>query len=1189
MKNVYTLGWKFFILLIIAFIQSNTEAYASHAQGADLTYTCLGGNQYRLRLAFYRDCAGVNAPANVQIDINSISCNQTLQATLNPIPGTGQDVTPICPSLTTVCNGGTYPGVQEWIYEGTITLPQACTDWVFSYTLCCRNAAINTIVNPGGDNIYVEAHLNNVAAACNNSPVFSNRPVPYICSGQSFCFNHGAIDPDGDSLVYSMVTPMTGPNTYVTYNPGYTTTQPIQSNPAVTFNNLTGDICMTPSLVEVGVMAVRVDEWRNGILIGSVLRDIQIHTVNCTNNLPYISGINGGNAYSATICAGTNLNFLINSFDADPGQNITMTWNNAIAGATFTSNNAQLPTGTFSWTPTASNISNTPYCFTITVTDDACPYAGSQTFAFCITVTGFNLQASSSPANCGASNGSAFVIANGGQGPYTYAWSPNGGNSANQNGLSAGTYTVNVSDVNGCSAMDTITVGQGAAPGNLVVTSIDVPCFGGNNGSATANQNGGQGPFTYAWSNGGNTATINNLSPGTYSVAVTTANGCVNTGTVTITQPFAPLNCYASIINNVSCFGGTNGQATSNVSGGTAPYNYSWNSSPAQTTATATNLNAGIYSVAITDANGCISSATVTITEPPVLTANGSATPVTCNGGSNGSTLVNLSGGTPPYNISWSCSPAQFGTSAVNLSAGNYTATVTDANGCTITQLEAVAQPAPLSATLASTQNVSCYGGNNGSAGINVSGGTSPYNYNWNTSPAQFTPTAISLIAGNYTVTVTDANGCATVSTVGITQPTPVTVLAFSDDTICPGQPAIVAAGGAGGTGPYTYAWNNNLGNNSTYTVYPTSLTTYIVHAVDANGCTSANASIAIDVFQFSPANLSMTGNANLCAGTPTTIGASVNGNTGSLTWAWTNQTWTNGGPFTVQPTTNTTYQVTVTNQCGVVVTNSVVVNVNPLPVISLQPQSATGCDKTQLTFTDNNPNNAGCTYAWNFGDNFTGTGNSISHDYLGNGTYTVSVVVTSPYGCVNSGNTTANIIVYDSPSAGFTSSNREMSELEPTFEFANQCSGNTIGWNWDFGDNTTDNIPSPTHTYAAIGTYSVRLIATSNGGCSDTTTQDVIVDPEFTIYIPNAFTPNEDGKNEIFFAYGSEISDFHMMLFDRWGEMIFESNDISTGWDGRARGGSEISEQGVYVYKIEVKDFTGKLHHFTGDVTLLK
>lgn len=1189
MKNAYTRGWKLLACLIIAFIQTNTEAYASHAQGGDLTYTCLGGNQYRLRLAFYRDCSGTTAPGSVSIDISSATCNQSFSVTLNPIAGTGNDVTPICPQMTTVCNGGSNPGVQEWIYEGNVTLPQACTDWTFAFSLCCRNAAINTIVNPGGQNIYIESHLNNVAAPCNNSPTFSNIPVPFICAGQSYCFNHGAVDPDGDSLAYSLVTPATGPGTFVTYIAPYSATQPLASNPAVSFNNITGDICMNPTQVLVTVMAVRVEEWRNGILIGSVIRDIQVRTITCTNNLPYITGINNTNNYSLTSCAGSAINFNIDSYDTDAGQNITMTWNGAIAGATFTTNGGPLPVGTFSWTPGPNAVSNIPYCFTITVSDDACPYAGSQTFAFCITVTGFSLNLASSGTNCGASNGSASVTVNGGNGPYNYAWSPSGGNNANANGLTAGNYTVTVTDANGCISIDSTTVAQGPAPGNIQSSFTDVQCFGGNNGSASVNVNGGQQPYTYAWSNGGNTATIGNLTAGTYSVSVTTANGCITTATITVTQPASALSSGALVNNDVSCFGGSNGQASVSASGGTAPYVYSWNSAPAQSTATATALSAGAYAVIVTDANGCTSTASVNITQPPALVANTNITSVTCNGGTNGSAQVNISGGVGPYATAWNSNPAQYTTTAMNLAAGNYTATITDANGCVITPAVSITQPSPLSASIVSTTNVSCNNGSNGTATSSVNGGTAPYNYSWNTTPPQAAANAANMSAGSFTLTVTDANGCATVSTVTITQPTAVTITAFSNDTICPGQPAVIAAGAQGGTGPYSYNWNPNVGNNSTYTVYPIAATTYIVHAIDANGCTSANDSITIDVFQFSPANLTMLGNASICEGATTNIAATVNGNTGPLTWSWNNQPWTSGGPFTVQPLMNTNYQVNVTNVCGTSVTGTVAIVVHPLPVVTIDPQSATGCDHVPLTFTDNDPTNSSCNYAWSFGDASTGVGNNVSHDYLGTGIYTVSLTLTSPFGCTGTTTTQANVTVFDSPVAGFVVSDNEISELESEVEFTSTCSGNTIGWDWDFGDNTTATSTNASHQYNGPGTYNARLIATSFGGCTDTTEMPIIVNPEFTIYVPNAFTPNGDGKNDVLYAYGNEITEFSMQLYDRWGNLIFTSHNINEGWDGHARDGSDVAQQDVYVYKIAVKDFQGKLHRFTGHVSLLQ
>ncbi len=1174
-------------MLILFFIQASGEAYASHAQGGDLTYTCLGGNQYQVRLAFYRDCAGVNAPGSVTINTTSISCNQNFNTTLNPIPGTGIDVTPICPQLTTECSGGNYPGVQEWIYEGTITLPQACADWTFSFSLCCRNAATNTIVNPGGQNIYIETTLNNVVAPCNNSPTFSNRPVPFVCAGQSYCFNHGAIDPDGDSLAYSLVDPLSAAGVPVTFIAPYTATQPLPSSPAVTLNSLTGDICMNPSQTIVALMAVRVEEWRNGVLIGTVVRDIQVRTVVCSNNLPYITGMNNTNVYSASACVGSPLTFNIFSYDTDPNQNITMTWNNGIPAATLTTTGGPLPTGQFSWTPTTADISNTPWCFTITVSDDACPYAGSQTYAFCITVTGFSVGVTTTATNCGASNGTATALATGGTGPYSFNWQPSGGNNANANGLTAGTYTVIVTDATGCVMSAVAVVPQGPANGNINATFSNINCFGGTQ-DIYLNVNGGQQPYTYLWSNNSTNVDLLNVGAGTYSVLVTTATGCTVTATYTITQPSAPLSTIGSVISDVTCALGMNGQASAAVTGGTSPYNYSWNSTTAQTTANAINLGAGAYTVIISDANGCTSSQTVNITEPPAITSTITSTAVTCYGGSDGSTSITVNGGVGPYSVSWSSSPVQSGNSAINLPAGVIFATITDANGCTSFTSANISQPPALSAVMSGATPVSCNGGSNGSASVLTSGGTAPYSYTWNTAPQQFTSTASSMSAGMFTVTVTDANGCATISTVTITQPTPVLVAVSQGDTICPATPFAVNAQGSGGTGNYTYNWSPNLGNGNAYTVFTNSLTTWTVSAVDANGCISSPTTITADVFQFSPADLTVTSNPQICAGSSSTITTSVTGNTGPLTWNWTNNL--NGpGPHIVYPNTTTTYSVNVTNICGVVVPVSTTINVNPLPLVNVPSQYANGCDAIRMNFTDTSTANAGCFYAWNFGDNSTGTGSPTFHDYAQGGTYTVSVVVTSPFGCVGVSSAQVSLIIYDSPTAGFNITEDHLSIIEPMAVFSNTSSGNTIGWMWDFGDSTTSTLASPSHTYQRTGTFNVRLITTANGGCPDTLEQPLEVDPEFTVFIPNAFTPNGDATNDVWFVYGEEITTIDIKIFDRWGSLIFESADLYEGWDGRANGGSEIAQQDVYVYKVFIKDYEGKQHKITGHVSLLK
>lgn len=1185
MSSYRLLGLRAWLIFIISFIISQNAAYASHAQSADLTYRCLGGNQYELTLSFYRDCAGVAAPGSVTIDISSITCNQSFNATLLPIAGTGQDVSPICPTMTTQCNGGTNPGVEEYVYRGTITLPANCSDWVFSFSLCCRNSAISTISNPGNENIYVQATLDNLNATCNSSPTFSNRPIPFVCVGQQYCFNHGAFDIDGDSLVYTLIPPATSATTSVTYNPPYSASQPLASNPAVTFNTQNGDICMTPTMLQVTVMSVLVQEYRNGILIGSVMRDMQIRTIPCSNNLPYVDGINGTNVYQTTGCTGAPINFTINSLDLDAAQNVTLSWNNGIPGASFTTTGGPRPVATFSWTPT--NAQTGTWCFTVTVTDDNCPYFGSQTFAFCVTVNGVAVSVTSAGTNCSASNGSASASVLSGNGPYTYAWSPSGGNNANAVGLTAGPYTVNVTDASGCTGSASVMVQQGPANANVSISASNIACFGGNNGSATVTATGGQQPYQYAWSNGGNTATINNLVAAAFTVTVTTASGCVSTAIVNITQPASMLTVNATTASPIACFGNTNGSAGANVNGGVAPYQYAWTTTPAQNTMNATNLAAGSYSCTVTDAAGCVVSSSVTLTQPSAVSVSmASTTPVSCNGGSNGSATVSASGGSGGFTYSWNTTPVQFSQTAGNLIAGNYIVTVTDINGCQSTLPVSVTQPPVLSAGISSAINVSCNGGTNGQATVSVGGGTSPYSYSWSSGSGN--ATATTLIAGGYTVTVTDANGCATVSTVTITQPAALVANVVGADTICPGQNTVIAASATGGTGPYSYQWSQNLGSNPTQTVNPMVPTTYMVTVTDANGCASLPLLVPIDVYQLNAANLTVNGSTAVCAGVSANISATVNGNTGPLTWTWSNAAWTGNGPYSVTPNTTTTYVVTVINGCGQQASGAATVVVHPLPVLNIAPQTATACDAVTLTYADMDPNNAGSTYIWNFGDGGTGFGSGVTHTYTQSNNYTIDIQVTSPFGCAATYSTAANVTVNVSALAQFQPSETETSILEPMIQFANN-STNSAAWKWYFGDGDSSTVQAPTHIYDAKGIYNVRLIAYNQTGCNDTTDQDVEIVPEFTFFVPNAFTPNGDGKNDIFYAYGDEITEYHMNIFDRWGNLIFHSDDLTQGWNGHASQGAEPAQQDVYVYVINLLDFRGKKHQYRGNVSLLK
>lgn len=876
------------LLFFALFIHIAGNLKATHVQGGDLTYRCLGGNQYEITLSLYRDCAGVAAPTTVSINYKSTSCGINQNVTLNKIAGTGIEVTPICTSLVTQCAGGTYPGVQEYIYRGIVTLPP-CADWVMSYTLNARNNAINTIVSPGSQNMYIQATLNNLNFPCNSSPTFTNRPVPFICVGQPFCFNNGSNDPNGDSLSYQLMTPLHTATVPVTYIAPYSATQPLASSPPCTFSATTGDMCVTPTTIQVTVFAVLVKEWRAGVLVGTVMRDIQIRTVTCTNNNPYLNGINNTGSYTMNACVGTPISFNIPSFDADAGQNLTLTWNAGISGASFnptggTGSTASRPVGLFTWTPTMADVSNTPHCFTVMVKDNNCPFNGSQTYSFCITVGGFNTTTSSTNAICTSANGSATVaVSTGGVSPFTYVWNPSGQTTPTATNLTAGTYTCVTTDALGCTRTNTVTVA--ATPGGTASVSsfANVTCNGANNGTITVSTSGATtAPLTYSWApSGGTAATATNLAPGTYTCTITDANGCVSGVTQPITQP--AVLTVSPTFTNVGCFGGNNGTATATPSGGTAPYTYLWMPG-AFTTPSISGLSIGTYTVTVTDSRGCTVTGTATITQPPILSITSTPTSANC-GQANGSATVTGAGGFAPYTFSWS--NGQTGSNATSLVAGTYTVTITDINMCTQTTPVTIGNIAGPTATITSFTNVSCNGGNNGNATIGLTGGTAPFTFLWNN--GQTTPTASNLTAGIYSVVATDAAGCSATTNITITQPTALVANAVGTNPLCfGGTTGTATASAVGGTPPYSYSWTLP-GTPTTPSVSGLAAGTYTVTVTDSKGCvrtatvTLTNPPIVSTTVTNTP--VSCFGG---CNGTAT---ATVTNGTAPYTYLWNNPT----------------------------------------------------------------------------------------------------------------------------------------------------------------------------------------------------------------------------------------------------------------------------------------------------------
>ncbi len=601
-----------------------------------------------------------------------------------------------------------------------------------------------------------------------------------------------------------------------------------------------------------------------------------------------------------------------------------------------------LPPYTFQWSGPDGYSANTEDItglvagmYTVTVTDATCTriqsFILSGPAGLSVSATPNMLVFGQHISCSGGQDGSIDATVTGGTYPYTAQWSGPGGYSASTldiAGLAEGTYTVLVTDELGCTATANATLLASAPMAAEITDTTHLSCAGTGIGSATVTVSGGMPNYTYAWSTlpVQTAPTATGLMPGTYTVTATDQYGCAATGSVTISGPSQPLSVQLAAKTDATCFGAANGSATLWVSGGTPGYNITWNTMPVQTGPTASGLTGGAYTAIVTDANGCQTEHTVSISTPAmpleiVITAQQN---ISCQGQTPGSATVSASGGTAPYSIAWNTTPAQYGATATGLGVGGHTATVVDAKGCTTAVTVVITGPASgLSADITSIVHVACAGATTGSATVTASGGTGPYSYQWNTTPPLTSAMATGLAAGTWQVVVQDANGCSTNASAILTAPSPLATTATLVPALCHG-----AANGAidlettGGTEPYNWSWTGPGG----YTASTQSITSiaaggYSLVVTDANGCV-LNRSFNVNepgLFDVS-ATTTTYGNAQVSCPTSAdgTIDLTVTGAMPPYLFEWTGP---NGFSSTLEDPAGLvagTYQVTITdaNEC---------------------------------------------------------------------------------------------------------------------------------------------------------------------------------------------------------------------------------------------------------------------------------
>jgi len=772
------------------------NVYADHVSGANITYQCTeNANEYEVTLTLYRDCSGIGVADSVPINIDN-NCGFPY-APLMLYLVDFEEVSQICPAEqdNSTCNDGVLPGMEEYTFRNTIILPDTCDSWIFSYLVCARNPLVNL---DGSSCLYVESTLNSATQACNNTLTVNSQPIPYICNNLPVTYDLGVQEPDGDSLVFTLVDALTTGAVSTVYMAGYTGNNPI---PGITLNPSTGEIAFTPTTIGNFVVVIQIEEYNeNGLLLGTVLHEFQFVVQNCLNSPPVAPstitnftnfGTNSVFFNTNEIIACTNDQFCFDVTFSDPDtlDSIVLSSNilEILPEATFIQTGSNPAIATICWDYQGGY---TGSLISIYASDQACPILGFSTF-----VVDLHLPPAFYP---GEDSTISFCNSIGEINLFDYL-----GGYHESGGI---WFDPNFDTINPIVLTDTIISGiynyvLYSAPGQTSCVSSDSAQLIIGNGSVFAN-----------W--------------------------------------------HEDSLQNLSCYGIQDGAAyVDSIHGENGPFNVIWTGSQgvfdSETVieggvSNQDSLYLGLWNISISDTIGCIWTHDFDLSEPGEVSINFLPNPPQCYGMTNGSITV-FSASAPTdenqfiiYDNLNNILNYQGSNTANNLSAGWYTTSLLDANGCLIFDSIQLIDPLPLNLELVLTHPL-CFNDSSGLAHvdtvINSQGNYNQIEYSWSPNPLGNNginqPSNIGLSVGEYMLKITDELGCTYSTNYFIHNPNPlVGIIDIVSPTYCRssslqngnGEVTITTAGlDSSGTGTVTYLWENiengELSTNTTFVV----------------------------------------------------------------------------------------------------------------------------------------------------------------------------------------------------------------------------------------------------------------------------------------------------------------------------------------------------------------------------------